>query len=70
MREHALVSDRNMRQNVHGWLEGRGAILAKAVGRLKDARAGGAKTVVDLTAVDLGRDGLFIEDAAGRPGCR
>ena len=42
--------------------------LGRAVSRLKDARAAGVKTVVDLTPIDLGRDVTLIAEAANRSG--
>jgi phosphotriesterase-related protein len=42
--------------------------LARAVDRLKQAKAAGVQTVVDLTPIDLGRDVTLIADAARESG--
>ena len=46
----------------------RAARLAQSVERLKAAKAAGVQTMVDLTPIDLGRDPLFIRDAAAASG--
>jgi phosphotriesterase-related protein len=42
--------------------------LDHVVARLKEAKAGGVDTVVDMTTLDLGRDILFMKEAAKQSG--
>jgi phosphotriesterase-related protein len=46
----------------------RESIMAVAIDRLKAAKAAGVRTMVDLTPIDLGRDPLFIAEAARKSG--
>ncbi len=46
----------------------REARMAQSVERLKAALAAGIRTMVDLTPIDLGRDPLFIQEAAQKSG--
>jgi phosphotriesterase-related protein len=44
--------------------------LEYVITRLKQAKAGGVDTVVDLTTLDLGRDILFIQEASRQSGVK
>ncbi|MBM3139336.1 MAG: phosphotriesterase [Chloroflexi bacterium] len=67
MHEHVLVTDPAYRfQHPERW--DREAQLENAVRRLREARAAGVRTMVDLTPIDLGRDAAFIRDAAAGSG--
>jgi phosphotriesterase-related protein len=69
MHEHVLVSDWNVRNNIRDWWgASREEVLADAVARLKEAKAAGVDTMVDLTPIDLGRDVQFIQEAAQQSG--
>lgn len=47
---------------------GRAGFVAEAVERLKQVRAAGAVTIVDLTTYDVGRDIRFLEEVSRKSG--
>ena len=61
--EHVLVG---MGEDNHHypWLFDWEQTRAKAIGELREAKAGGVDTMIDLTTPDLGRDIRFIRDVA------
>ena len=69
MHEHVRVGWGPMFQQ-YPELFDRKAELARAVERLKAAKAAGVETVVDLTPIDLGRDVTLIAEAAKESGMR
>jgi len=61
--EHVMISAGGIKENFP-FLFDYEATLERIVGELKEARAGGVDTIIDLTTVDLGRDvGLFAAAA-------
>ena len=50
------------------WLFDLEATRAKAIGELREAKAGGVDTIIDLTTPDLGRDVAFVRDVAEASG--
>src|SRR5688572_19151089 len=69
MHEHVRVGWGPMFQQ-YPELFDRKAELARAVERLKAAKAAGVETIVDLTPIDLGRDVTLIAEAAQESGMR
>jgi phosphotriesterase-related protein len=67
MHEHVIVRWPPMYQQ-YPELFDREAQMANAVTKLKAAVAAGVKAMVDLTPIDLGRDPLFIKEAAAKSG--
>ena len=63
MHEHILVANWSMRQAFAGWYD-RETHVADAVSELRSARERGVKTIVDLTAINLGRDIHVIREVA------
>lgn len=55
MHEHIVVSNWSMRQNFAEWFDANTEI-PKAIEELKQAKALGVNTIVDLTPINLGRD--------------
>lgn len=67
MHEHVLVRWPPMiQQYPERW--DRDALMARSVEKLKAAMEAGVKTMVDLTPIDLGRDPVFIKEAAEKTG--
>jgi phosphotriesterase-related protein len=65
--EHVMISAGGIKENFP-FLFDHDATLKRIVSELRQAKAGGVDTIIDLTTVDLGRDiGLFAEaaDASG-----
>jgi phosphotriesterase-related protein len=61
--EHVMISAGGVKENFP-FLFDYDATLERIVSELKEAKAGGVDTIVDLTTVDLGRDiGLFAKAA-------
>ena len=67
MHEHVIVRWPPMYQQ-YPELFDREAQMANAVAKLKAAVAAGVRTMVDLTPIDLGRDPVFIKEAAEKSG--
>src|SRR5512141_2457144 len=67
MHEHIYVLSEGVVSNFPHLFD-RKARLAQAVAALKDAKAHGVSTVVDLTVLGLGRDVAFIRDIAREAG--
>lgn len=65
MHEHILVVDWAMRASIPSWFD-RDALVDRAVGEAKAAKARGVQTLVDLTPVNLGRDVDVIREVAER----
>ncbi len=63
MHEHILVANWSMRQAFAGWYD-RETHVADAVSELRSAQERGVKTLVDLTAINLGRDIHVIREVA------
>lgn len=65
--EHVLAA---MGEDNHHypWLFDWERTLAKSVGELNEAKAGGVDTIIDLTTPDLGRDVEFVRDVASATG--
>jgi phosphotriesterase-related protein len=63
MHEHILVANWSMRQAFAEWYD-RETHVAEAVSELRSARERGVKTLVDLTAINLGRDIHVIREVA------
>ncbi|MDP8922001.1 MAG: phosphotriesterase-related protein [Chloroflexota bacterium] len=65
MHEHVVIQSPGLRDN---WPEtfDRAEVLEHAAGKLREARAHGVETMVDLTTVDLGRDIPLVAEIAGR----
>ena len=61
--EHVMISAGGVKENFP-FLFDHDATLERIVSELREAKAGGVDTIMDLTTVDLGRDiGLFAEAA-------
>jgi phosphotriesterase-related protein len=67
MHEHVMVTWPPYRMQYPEAYD-RGALLGEAVRKLLAAREAGVRTIVDLTPIDLGRDPIFIKDAAEQSG--
>ena len=67
MHEHVLVTWPPFYQQYPEAFD-REALMARAVARLQAARVAGVQTMVDLTPIDLGRNPLFIKEAAEKSG--
>ncbi len=67
MHEHILVANWSMRQAFPDWVDVP-AILDEATASLKEIQDLGVRTIVDLTAINLGRDIHIIREAAERSG--
>ena len=67
MHEHVVIQSPGLRDN---WPEtfDRAAVLEHAVGKLREARAAGIDTMVDLTTADLGRDVPLVAEIARQSG--
>ncbi len=63
MHEHILVANWSMRQAFADWYD-RESHVPRAVGELRAARERGVATIVDLTAINLGRDIGVIREVA------
>jgi len=63
MHEHIFVASWTMRQVFPDWFD-RDTLVPKAVAELKEAKKAGVNTIVDLTAVNLGRDIHLIREVA------
>jgi phosphotriesterase-related protein len=65
--EHVIVSNGQDRQN-YPWLYDRQKTLDAAVEKMRELKAGGVDSMIDLTTPDLGRDIEFIVDASRASG--
>ena len=65
MHEHILVATWSMRQAFHDWMD-LDALIEEAVQELCAAKQRGVQTIVDATAVNLGRDIHVIREVAAR----
>jgi phosphotriesterase-related protein len=65
--EHVLVI-MGAENYYYPWLFDFDATRAKAIGELREAKAGGIDTIIDLTTPDLGRDVAFVRDVAEASG--
>ncbi len=65
MHEHIYVLSWSMRQAFPGWLD-RQSLIDAAVRELAAVHASGVDTVVDCTAINLGRDVGMLREVAGR----
>ena len=65
--EHLFVTSAGVRQ-AYPWLFDRDAELAHAVTQLREARAAGVQTIIDVTTPDLGRTPELVRAAAERSG--
>src|SRR5687768_15527527 len=65
--EHVLTSQGN---DIHyyPWMFDFERTRANAIAELREARAGGIESIIDLTTPDLGRDIPFIRDVAQATG--
>jgi phosphotriesterase-related protein len=61
--EHVMISAGGIKENFPFLFDDE-ATLGRIVGELKEARAGGVETIIDLTTVDLGRDIELFAEAA------
>ena len=68
MHEHIVLIPWTVRMNLPGeW--NREAAIERAVDGIRQAMARGARTLVDLTTVDLDRDVMLVAEVARRTGC-
>ena len=65
MHEHVVIQSPGLRENWPDTFD-RAAVVEHAVGKLREARAAGVDTLVDLTTVDLGRDVPLVAEIARR----
>jgi len=65
--EHIIVSNGQDRQN-YPWLYDRQKTLESAVAKLRELKAGGVDSLIDLTTPDLGRDIEFMVEASRASG--
>lgn len=68
--EHVSVSSAGIWRSWPELFGGRGAIVARAIDHLRQAKAEGIETYVDATPIDLGRDIELIRDVAIASGMR
>jgi phosphotriesterase-related protein len=68
--EHVSVSSAGIWRAWPELFGGRGAIIARAIDHLRQAKAEGVETFVDATPIDLGRDIELIHDVAVASGMR
>jgi phosphotriesterase-related protein len=67
MHEHILVANRAMRHSFPGYLD-REALIRDAIREVGSAGERGVRTMVDLTAINLGRDIHVIREVAEQTG--
>ena len=65
MHEHILVGTWSMRKAFDDWID-RDALVEDTVGQLRTAKEAGVSTLVDATAINLGRDIHLIREVAAR----
>jgi len=65
--EHVLVSQGND-MHYYAWMYDMERTRANSIAELREARAGGIESLIDLTTPDLGRDIVFIRDVAQATG--
>jgi phosphotriesterase-related protein len=67
MHEHILVANRAMRHCFSGYVD-EDALIRKAIREVASAKERGVRTMVDLTAINLGRDIRVIREVAEKTG--
>lgn len=66
--EHVCVSSAGFWQAWPEFFGSRAAFVQRAVARLKEAKAAGVDTIVDVTPIDVGRDVRLLEEASRKSG--
>lgn len=65
--EHVMIADWSMRQAFPDWIDAE-RVIRETVAKFKEIKADGVRTIVDCTAINIGRDIHMIREVAQQSG--